>query len=230
MNRTQGRKTYHGNKSRKNNNQKSNSERGGPVSGRGRGGPIRSSPRIEPFSAGNRYYVPPGNGPSGSGLFLKGVPSAMTVDMLRRIFGRYGKILQINIPLDNETRRPRGIAFVNYNNSESAQKALQDIGNEMQFEKYKTYVEKNYYEDDDDENNLEEIDMDDNTIHVKNIPDGKTKEEVEEMFRIYGQVKKTIYNQRNNSAFITYVNYKSVDIAYNQNRMPVMKIQINRRN
>ena len=43
------------------------------------------------------------------------------------LFGQYGEVRQCSLPLDRETGRKRGFAFVELNNDESEQKAIDDL-------------------------------------------------------------------------------------------------------
>ena len=43
------------------------------------------------------------------------------------LFGQYGDVLQCSLPLDRETGRKRGFAFVELNDDASEQKAIDDL-------------------------------------------------------------------------------------------------------
>lgn len=43
------------------------------------------------------------------------------------LFGQYGEVLQCSLPLDRETGRKRGFAFVELNDDASEQKAIDDL-------------------------------------------------------------------------------------------------------
>ncbi|XP_058422635.1 serine/arginine-rich splicing factor 12 isoform X2 [Diceros bicornis minor] len=57
----------------------------------------------------SRYTRPP-----NTSLFVRNVADATRPEDLRREFGRYGPIVDVYIPLDFYTRRPRGFAYVQY--------------------------------------------------------------------------------------------------------------------
>uniref|UniRef100_A0AAZ3NWZ6 RRM domain-containing protein n=1 Tax=Oncorhynchus tshawytscha TaxID=74940 RepID=A0AAZ3NWZ6_ONCTS len=56
-----------------------------------------------------RYMRPPN--PS---LFIRNISDESRPEELRREFGRYGPIVDVYIPLDFSTRRPRGFAYIQY--------------------------------------------------------------------------------------------------------------------
>ncbi|KAH0631138.1 hypothetical protein JD844_005290 [Phrynosoma platyrhinos] len=57
----------------------------------------------------SRYLRPP-----NSSLFVRNVADDTRSEDLRREFGRYGPIVDVYVPLDFYTRRPRGFAYVQY--------------------------------------------------------------------------------------------------------------------
>uniref|UniRef100_A0A3Q2XIZ1 RRM domain-containing protein n=1 Tax=Hippocampus comes TaxID=109280 RepID=A0A3Q2XIZ1_HIPCM len=56
-----------------------------------------------------RYLRPP-----NSSLFVRNISEESRPEDLRREFGRYGPIVDVYIPLDFYTRRPRGFAYIQY--------------------------------------------------------------------------------------------------------------------
>uniref|UniRef100_A0A663EII2 RRM domain-containing protein n=1 Tax=Aquila chrysaetos chrysaetos TaxID=223781 RepID=A0A663EII2_AQUCH len=80
-------------------------------------GPCRSfapSPAPPPAPAAataamSRYLRPP-----NTSLFVRNVADDTRSEDLRREFGRYGPIVDVYVPLDFYTRRPRGFAYVQY--------------------------------------------------------------------------------------------------------------------
>ncbi|CAL8249026.1 unnamed protein product [Lota lota] len=56
-----------------------------------------------------RYLRPP-----NSSLFVRNISDESRPEDLRREFGRYGPIVDVYIPLDFYTRRPRGFAYIQY--------------------------------------------------------------------------------------------------------------------
>ncbi|KAL7987901.1 hypothetical protein Chor_006820 [Crotalus horridus] len=57
----------------------------------------------------SRYTRPP-----NTSLFVRNVADATRPEDLRREFGRYGPVVDVYIPLDFYTRRPRGFAYIQY--------------------------------------------------------------------------------------------------------------------
>ncbi|MBP7006212.1 RNA-binding protein [Patescibacteria group bacterium] len=61
---------------------------------------------------------------SGVKLFVGGIPYRMTADELRATFAQAGEVLDVFIPMDRMTGRPRGFAFVTMANQDGADKAI----------------------------------------------------------------------------------------------------------
>jgi cold-inducible RNA-binding protein len=60
-------------------------------------------------------------------LFIGNLAFSLTEDQLREIFAPFGNIVSLNIVMDKFSGRSKGFAFVEYDNEESAQKALQSL-------------------------------------------------------------------------------------------------------
>jgi RNA recognition motif-containing protein len=66
-------------------------------------------------------------------LYVGNLPFSVTEAELREIFGRHGAVQSVNVVTDRETGRPRGFAFVQFEDAsgaEAAQRALDgsDLG------------------------------------------------------------------------------------------------------
>ncbi|MCI0478950.1 RNA-binding protein [Candidatus Uhrbacteria bacterium] len=57
-------------------------------------------------------------------LFVGGIPYRTTDEELRQLFSQAGEVVSVFIPMDRETQRPRGFAFVEMAEDESADKAI----------------------------------------------------------------------------------------------------------
>ena len=57
-------------------------------------------------------------------LFVGGVPFRATEEEIRQFFSPAGEVVSVFIPMDRETQRPRGFAFVEMVDDESADKAI----------------------------------------------------------------------------------------------------------
>lgn len=66
-------------------------------------------------------------------LFVGNVSPQVTEDQLRRFFSAAGEVVQVSIPLDRESARPRGFAFVEFANVDEAERAL-EIFDDAEFE------------------------------------------------------------------------------------------------
>lgn len=61
----------------------------------------------------------------GKRLFVGNLPYRVTVDQLRELFAQNGEVVDVFIPLDRETRRPRGFALVEMSTEEEAAAAIE---------------------------------------------------------------------------------------------------------
>lgn len=57
-------------------------------------------------------------------LFVGGIPYRMTEEELRQHFSQAGEIVSVFIPMDRETGRPRGFAFVEMVDDAAAENAI----------------------------------------------------------------------------------------------------------
>ena len=62
-------------------------------------------------------------------LFVGGIPFRATEEELRQLFSQAGEVVSVFIPLERETRRPRGFAFVEMADDASAEKAISMFDN-----------------------------------------------------------------------------------------------------
>lgn len=57
-------------------------------------------------------------------LYIRGISEKARYEDLKKIFGRYGRIVDITLPLDYYTRDSKGYGFVEYEESRDAEEAL----------------------------------------------------------------------------------------------------------
>ncbi|KAM9693552.1 serine/arginine-rich splicing factor 10-like [Trichechus inunguis] len=65
--------------------------------------------------------------PPSTSLFVRNVADDTRSEDLRRQFGRYGPIVAVYVPLDFYTRRPRGFAYVQFEDVPDAEDALHNL-------------------------------------------------------------------------------------------------------
>ena len=58
-------------------------------------------------------------------LYIGNLPYRTTADELRDLFSRAGEVIDVAVPVDRESNRPRGFAFVEMADEASAQQAIQ---------------------------------------------------------------------------------------------------------
>ena len=65
-------------------------------------------------------------------LFVGSLPWSITSDQLRELFATYGEITDAVVISDRDTGRSKGFGFVTFATEESAQKALEMDGKEVE--------------------------------------------------------------------------------------------------
>ena len=60
-------------------------------------------------------------------LYLGNLPFAASDDDIKEAFSAYGTIEDLFIPLDRETNRPRGFAFITLTDDDLARKAIEEM-------------------------------------------------------------------------------------------------------
>jgi len=65
-------------------------------------------------------------------IYIGNLPFSSTEDELRDIFSQHGDVESVNVIMDRDTGRPRGFAFVEMGDSDSAGKAIRALdGSEL---------------------------------------------------------------------------------------------------
>lgn len=62
-----------------------------------------------------------------SNLYVGNLPFEMTEDELHELFAAHGEVVSAKVITDRETGRPRGFGFVEMQEAEDAQKAIQSL-------------------------------------------------------------------------------------------------------
>lgn len=65
-------------------------------------------------------------------LFIGGLPWSINNDSLKELFAQYGEISEAIVITDRDTGRSKGFGFVTFANEESAKKALEMDGKEVE--------------------------------------------------------------------------------------------------
>lgn len=60
-------------------------------------------------------------------LFVGNLPYSATEDEVRELFEPYGSVVDLHIPLDRDTGRPRGFAFVTLTDREAGEAAIRGL-------------------------------------------------------------------------------------------------------
>ena len=60
-------------------------------------------------------------------LYVGNIPYTATVDELRAMFEAYGTVVDVHLPTDRETGRPRGFAFVEMSEDSAGQAAMEAL-------------------------------------------------------------------------------------------------------
>lgn len=64
-------------------------------------------------------------------LFIGNLPFKLKEDDIRDLFSKFGEIVEVAVPQDKATGRPRGFAFVTFKTEDSAKQALTLDGHEI---------------------------------------------------------------------------------------------------
>ena len=105
----------------------SNGDNRGRGRGRGRGGFRGNRGRGRNFNDNNDRKN--SSDKDGDNLFVRGINFDATEDDLKETFSKYGEVTSCKILKDKETKKSKGIGFVNFADKESAMCALNDADN-----------------------------------------------------------------------------------------------------
>ncbi|MDH3325141.1 MAG: RNA-binding protein [Gammaproteobacteria bacterium] len=72
-------------------------------------------------------------------IYVNHIPASYDTDAINEMFSSYGKILKVDYPVDKKTKQTKGYAFITFNDSASAQNALEK--NDVELEEKKLIVE-----------------------------------------------------------------------------------------
>ena len=60
-------------------------------------------------------------------LYVGNLPFSATEDEIRAMFDEFGSVVDLHIPMDRETGRPRGFAFVTMSSPEDGRSAIKSL-------------------------------------------------------------------------------------------------------
>lgn len=63
----------------------------------------------------------------GVAIYVGNLPYDTTEDEIRQMFGTYGEVARVALPLDRETQRPRGFGFVHMTDAQQADDAIRAL-------------------------------------------------------------------------------------------------------
>lgn len=64
-------------------------------------------------------------------IFVGSLPWSINNDSLKELFAQYGEVTEAVVIMDRETNKSKGFGFVTFANQESAQKAMEMSGKEV---------------------------------------------------------------------------------------------------
>lgn len=73
-------------------------------------------------------------------LFIGNLSFKLGDDDLRELFEKFGNILEVAMPRSIDTHKPRGFAFITFENEDSAKKALTLDGHEVDGRKIRVSI------------------------------------------------------------------------------------------
>ncbi|CAN6816201.1 unnamed protein product [Brassica oleracea] len=68
---------------------------------------------------------------SSSTLFVKGISFSSTEETLTQAFSQYGRVLGVDVVMDEVRCRPKGFAYVTFSSKEEAAKALLELNGQL---------------------------------------------------------------------------------------------------
>ncbi|KAG2331886.1 hypothetical protein Bca52824_003066 [Brassica carinata] len=68
---------------------------------------------------------------SSSTLFVKGISFSSTEETLTQAFSQYGRVLGVDVLMDEVRCRPKGFAYVTFSSKEEAAKALLELNGQL---------------------------------------------------------------------------------------------------
>src|SRR5512145_1036029 len=115
-------------------------------------------------------------------LFVAGLPESMTEDVLRQLFEATGsQVVEVSIPRDRATGRPRGFGFVTLQTGEQAEKARSMLDGSVQSGRgisVRPFQAGSIRKDPKPDSQIS-TPVEDRTLYVGNLPYDATVEEVE---------------------------------------------------
>lgn len=60
-------------------------------------------------------------------IYVGNLSYDVTQEDLEQVFGEYGKVSRVSLPVDRETNRPRGFAFVDLSSESEEESAIADL-------------------------------------------------------------------------------------------------------
>jgi len=71
--------------------------------------------------------------PPNTSLYVKNIPDETLPDDLRDLFSKYGNLSDVYIPMDYYTKRPRGFAYVQFEDPRDAEDAVESVDGKRLF-------------------------------------------------------------------------------------------------
>ncbi|CAK91255.1 unnamed protein product (macronuclear) [Paramecium tetraurelia] len=84
-------------------------------------------------------------------VYLGGIPEDVTVEQIKHLFITFGEIKSVDLPIDSETLKNRGFAFIEYEDIEDAEAAIDNydegelFGKIVKVKPAKPYKPKSFY-------------------------------------------------------------------------------------
>merc|ERR1712227_730166 len=87
---------------------------------------------------GDRHFMQR-RGPNTS-LYVRPIDATMRPDEVKALFGQFGHVRDVHIPIDFNTRQPRGFAYIEFQNLNEAEEAQRKLNRSTQFGDKLMYV------------------------------------------------------------------------------------------
>ncbi|KAL9270301.1 Flowering time control protein FCA-like protein [Drosera capensis] len=180
--------------------------------GRGRGFSRAPFPRKRNFSS---FECPDGS--DVAKLFVGGIARTTTEEEIRRVFEKYGDIIEVVMVQDKKTSKQQEYCFVKYFSMDAADRAIAAVNNELIFPGGTAPVRVRYA---DGERERAAASVVQHKLYVNGLNKQASNEEVREIFASYGLVEDVYLlfddcKQRRGCGFITFSHREMAVAAIN---------------
>lgn len=135
---------------------------------------------------------PSGESNEGNTIFVGNLPHSADEDLIRQKFENFGKIIEVQVIRDHETKNCRGYGFVTYSRPEHAKDAVDAMDGAPlggKFEGRRLNVSMKKKTDTAKDTNNEDGSVSELTLHIDNLAPKVSEDDLRNNFQRFGQVE-----------------------------------------